>query len=382
LARFREGARQYVDVVDERRAADAAATVRAFARAGWSDGVALLADALARDPELVLALADVLDRGSVAPHVEAMRRQLLRIVTRVDRPDAASVAVRLAARPSPWIEGEPVGPQRALGSTEVVTTRSAAELAALLDADPFLREEDPELGLLLAHDLLIRHGEAPPALGRLAAWAASTSHPLAPLPIRLLPSEALIHRALPGGRDLRKGGSQPDPVGAPATTVPLAALCRGVGRELEVDVDLVTGVFNDWGSAGNGRSAVRRRERGDGYASEVGAPPPALRADLPARRIAATEACSVLFDCGAHGGAYTDGLGSAAARLEMWRAVCGLLGRSWPTASIEELDALAGAATWVRIEPDDPWFWRWMWDLWLLVETQEAVAVIAGTDIA
>ncbi len=368
--------------------------VSAFARRlrgarDWSDiDQRLRALASTSPPAAVVELADALDaelavRGPDLA-VWSVRDRLLALLAGVPGREATVAAVRLAARPAPGAapSGES-GPDdlvdlgRRLAAGEVAGTRPAEHLIALLGTDEALRD-DPELGLLLTHELVIRGEAVGEVAGPFVAWAVRCDHPLAVLPVELTELEGELVSWLP-----RHPGSQradaPWPEIPHRAAVPLVDLLGGVARRVGPVPLYAAAAFADWVRHSNGQIDVAVFEPGVGYARAAGKPP-ALRADRPARQLTPEMVCVRLFTAANGGGAYSRGLGGAFARLAMWESMAGLLGLTWPAAP-RDVAATARSARWIALEVSDHWFYDLAWDEWLVAATADRVTVLAATDI-
>ena len=67
----------------------------------------------------------------------------------------------------------------------------------VIDGDEQLQRDDPEFGLLLSHELVLRGSDPPVGAAWYGTWAQETNHPLAPLPFHLLDIEREMPTGLP-----------------------------------------------------------------------------------------------------------------------------------------------------------------------------------------
>ncbi len=354
----------------------------------WTDIEARLRSLAATSPSSVVELAAALDaeladRGPDLT-VWSVRDRLLTLLAGVPGGDASVAAVRLAGMPvrGAGPAGAEAGPDdlaelgRRLAASEVAGTRPAADLIALLGADERLRD-DPELGLLLTHELVIRGEPVGEVAGPFVAWAVRCEHPLAALPAERDELEAELVAWLP-----RHPGSQrtdvPWPVVPHRAAVPLVDLMAGVARRIGPGPSSAGAAFADWVQRSNGSVDVAVFAPGVGYDRAAGKPP-ALRADRPARPLSPEMVCVRLLAAANGGGAYSRGLGGAFARLAMWESLAGLVGLEWP-GTVQDVAAAARSARWIALEVSDHWFYDLAWDEWLVAETAERVTVLAATD--
>lgn len=334
-------------------------------------------------PQDTIAFAGVLDleleRRGFDPAVHAVRSSLLDLVCGLVHDDATQLAVRLASRPAmtpPGTGGRQL--HRARGAMQIAGTRPAPEIWELLGDRDGLRHSDPEFGLLLLHEVVVRGEPAPPPARWFVEWAAGTGHPLGQLPPALLPIEDGFPDRLPRyGRAVGAAPADP-PAPAPAEPSPLGAIVPGVGQAVKVDTVRIGAPFRHWAHHATGRVQITAfAAAGSGFPPSL--PPPRLAAEVRSSTIPAAAGVESLFAAAVARDASSLSPGGAEARRRTWEAVSGIVDRAWP-APLPAVAAAATAARWVEAEPDDPWFGAGAGHLWLLVEAADRLVVVAASE--
>lgn len=348
----------------------------------WRRESERVAEVLAEQPWDALALAAALEDDLALSGfdlaLDSMRRSLVGLLVRLEHDDATAIAVRLASESGTRRAGIAVcQAEQGREAMQIAGTRPAAEIWDILADPEGIRVSDPEFGLLLTHELVVRGEPASPVVESFLEWALETSHPLAWLPSELLAVECGLPPLLPryGSRAGSLSVSLPDV--ASQDRVPLGDLIGGLGDVVTVDRTRIGATFREWTEQSNGRIVIA------GYRPRADFPPgllePRLHRDCRASLTAPSEAVEMLFSTVVASGAYSQGPGGAYSRLRAWEAVSGIVDREWPCA-VEELARAASIARWIRVEPDDPWFNRVAWDAWQVVDLADRVVVLAATD--
>ena len=347
----------------------------------WRREQERVAQLVVERPQDTVAFAGVLDleleRRGYDLAVSAVRSSLLDLVCALVHDDATHLAVHLASQPGfPHPEAPDARYERSRGAMQVAGTRPASQIWQVLNEADGLRWRDPEFGLLLLHELVVRAEPVPTAARWFVEWSIETGHPLAQLPTQLLPIEAGLPTWLP--RYGQPAGVRPLPFPDPPPVVPVALgdVLNGLGAALPVDRARIGVTFGDWIEHSNGRVEITAHAPGTTFPY---GPPPRLHRSLTVAKISAAAAVEVLFSTAEAGGAYASGPGGAHARLRTWQAIAGIVGHDGPLA-VERLAAAAEEMRWIRAEPDDPWFENVAWDLWLIGATGARIVVVAATD--
>ena len=344
----------------------------------WRDAQQRMARAIRGTPTAALDIAQALDddlyRHGFDIALDALRRDAFVLSCQDRGAEATRVAVELGARP-------PVQPTpsprpdyvRLRNAREIVGRRPPEEVGDLLRAD-LLRHDDPEFGLLLSHELVLRGSGAGPVASWYARWAESAAHPLAQLPLRLLDIEAGLGSCLPqyGAGNGSSWTGLPD---LPAGRGPLGDLIPGVGSPAPVLTDLVAAPFQDWLDYSNGSVQVARYILGDTFPADL----PELRPDREAVLVPPARVVQSLFSAASNGGAYSPSPGGALARLRVWTSLRALL-RLPADVPVDEVAQAAADATWIQLATDDDWFDDVAWDVWLVVTDGASVTTVAATD--
>lgn len=335
----------------------------------------LVDELLSERPRDAIRLVAALDTESkehgVDPALQAMRRAVLGIVTGLDDGGATAVAVELASKPGPSRPGIRSPFARSRGAMEIAGTRPPAEIWPLLAEPDGLRQNDPEFGLLLLHELVVR-GESVPSAGTwFSGWAAAASHHLAQLPAELLPIENGLSHCLPTFTTYGQAMIHPDR--HPKDPVPLGQLLPGLGSARAVNRDVIAASFHEWG----GRLQIDAFAPGSDFA--IGNQEPRLESDLGASAITAATAIEFFFSVSASGGAYTFGPGGSYSRLRTWETIASIVNVDWP-APLDRLAVAVEDSLWIQVEPRPPWFYDVAWDIWLINVSADRVVVIAATD--
>ena len=233
-----------------------------------------------------------------------------------------------------------------------------------------LLSSDPEMGLLMLHEMVMRKQRLPANATEYVRWAHSIDHPLAVLPLQLLSIEDDVPARMPRYRST--GGSLPWPATPdPTSMVPLPELLRSVGDAAPIDVELALTAVDDWMGA-----EVRRFARGELPVADADIEPP-LSDDRPAAPIAASTAFATLLY--PWGGLDKETWGSGLARLRAWKSLAGIIGTGWPT-SLTELDDRATGAEWIALSTERCDWFDQIVDVWLIAVTDEHVTIIAASD--
>jgi len=350
-------------------------------RDSWRREQEHVAKLVVERPQDTIAFAGVLDleleRRGYDLAVSAVRSSLLDLVCALVHDDATHLAVHLASQPGfPHPEAPGARDERSRGAMQVAGTRPASQIWQVLADTDGLRTRDPEFGLLLLHELVVRAEPVPSAARWFVEWSIETGHPLAQLPTKLLPIEAGLPAWLPHFGPAAGVRLLPFPDPPPAVPVTLGDVLNGLGPTLPVHRDRIGAPFRDWIEHSNGRVEIAAHAPGTTF--PYGSPP-RLHRLLTVAKISPATAVDALFSNAKVGGAYASGPGGAHARLRTWEAIAGIVGHDGPLA-LAQLAVAADRTHWIRAEPDDPWFENVAWDLWLIGATSERIVVVAATD--
>lgn len=218
-----------------------------------------------------------------------------------------------------------------------------------------------------------------PSVERLWQRLQRDRHPLASLPLTLLPEEEAEEEseALPNSASNTER--------------------RAVDITTDQDRDRITAAVANWVEESNGRVAARvaRLEPPASSAEDV---TPALlgtlgpefdrdaEPDQPAGRsifqVTLSEAFAYLFSAARNGGAYNYGLGAAYGRHETWLSVAGLCGAE-PDADFETVARSAAQSDWLCFDTAGGWFDSvrvWEIGLVALRPGGATLAALAATD--
>ena len=210
--------------------------------------------------------------------VSAVRQSLFSIVCRTRSSEATAIAYRLAAaarRPHPHHPQLDPADARGRRAMELSATRPTPEVHALLDgADLF--DTDPEFGLLLLHELVLRRKGLPRSAARYSDWAVrcgSSARVPAAAAARRGGASARCHGHVRAGSRrqplVTRGHRAERPGAAPHSC------CPDWGRPWTATTSGIRGLFRDWGVEGYAVDVQRRTAR-------LGVPHP-LRATNPDR---------------------------------------------------------------------------------------------------
>lgn len=346
----------------------------------WRAERALVQESVSASPTNALRWASAFDTeirsNDFDLAIHAVRQGLFDQVVALDSEDATDIAIELVLTPGPSRPGVPAGPTwLARQAFRLAAARPASELQASIGPGSLTRSRQPELGLLIFHELVLR-GCNLADIDWYPSWATRHTHPLNLLPVSLLDLEGGFGYWLPtyaGGATGYPLASMRSIDGEQSTA---GALLSGLGARVEVDQDQIAAPFRDWVESSNGRVEVAAFEKGTAFGVSVG---PLLEASLGCVRVPVAEGLGMLFSWTVASGAYSHGPGGAYARLRTWEAVAGLLGRAWPTRICSLADEIQDS-DWVRFDTEDPWFHRVAWDVFLAVDLGSRTVTIAATD--
>ncbi len=355
---------------------------RARGSKDWRTERARLTEAIRRTPGAALTIAraadDDLNRHGYDLAVSALRHDAFELACQSAAEKATSVAIQLGARPPMQHPNYPRPDYlRLRNALQIAGTRPSAEIKQILDDDESLRRRDPEFGLLLTHELVLRGAEPSPGAVWYSDWAAETDHHLARLPLKLLEIEREMPSGLPQYPGALGASSWPTTMETSDEYVPLGELLRGIGPEVPVHVDEVLTPFQDWLNHSNGRVHVAGYNPGESYST--GLPEPQIHAGRQAIRITAPAALRSLFIAGSGGGAYSPSPGGVMARHYVWTSLTALMDLPAGTP-IDQVAKAAADACWIRLATDDDWFDDVAWDVWMIVDDGRRVISIAATD--
>jgi hypothetical protein len=349
----------------------------------WRIARERLAQAIRRKPSAALNLAKALDddlsRHGYDIAISALRHDAFELACQSPGEEATPVAIQLGARPPMQHPNYP-RPEylRLRNAMQVAGTRPSREIKQALDRDENLRHEDPEFGLLLTHELVLRGAEPSPGAGWYSDWAARTNHPLARLPLQLLEIEREMPTGLPQYPGALGASSWPTTSEeTPDEYLPLGELLRGIAPGVPLAVDEVLTPFQDWLDHSNGRVQVAGYRLSSSFAA--GLPDPQIHAERPATLMPPSRALRSIFIAASGGGAYSPSPGGATARLQVWTSLTALMDVPAGTP-IDQVAKAAGDARWIRLAPDDVWFDDVAWDVWMIVDDGHRVISVAATD--
>ena len=241
----------------------------------------------------------------------------------------------------------------------------------------------------LLYELTVRSSPAVwgPAAAGVAAAMREAGHPLARLPLTLLPVEREIPAFLPRYSGGGLGWSNPAPdddarpladetVARPGIEtvddLPTDHAARSAVRTWDGEIEARQVVFTRPVSADNVSAAAFRAAGvvSFGTAGER----------LIGRWVPPGRAFNLLFCAAQNGGAYSSGERSAYGRLAAWESLAALAGVP-PGAGCDEVAVVAGTCLWVEFGDTD-WFEQVAWDLGLVCvrPDRRTAVVLAATD--
>lgn len=257
----------------------------------------------------------------------------------------------------------------------------------------------PEFSVCLLHELVLVSDEVErfPALRSFAEMLVDVGHPLAALPLSLLPEEHGL-RPPRGAADDWTWTVPPTPLVAfdvPEVHTTPSMQQRVAGIEmteisLQCSADVMGAAVRHWRTQSNGKIT----------AQEFWAPDPVAEEDFPAAfellplvpwsadqapaRLYPSSPDSVLrvlLTAAVRGPAYGYGLYGAYGRLAAWRSLGGLAGAP-ADAPIAYTAEMVRQANWFRVDTASEWFYNVAWDLAVaaLRSGGQEIAVLAATD--
>ncbi|MFF5570744.1 DUF6183 family protein [Streptomyces luteogriseus] len=296
------------------------------------------------------------------------------------------------------------------GSAQVTAERRLAQMVALghraEDIAAVMYSEEPgtavshEFKACLLQELVLKGVPVAeyPVLGSFGETLVNEEHPLAVLPLHLLPAERGLRRPPHAPRDWT-WALPPSTVAKHSDQPELQVSPEMRRRSAEVDPVEIT-VAEVAEALG---AAVRHwRERSNGLvaAQEFWSPAPVSSDDFaavferlpltawpkkeaPARLHSASSdrVLRVLLTAAVRSPAYGTGLYGAYGRLAAWRSLGGLVGAP-ADALINQTAALVEQTHWFIADPSSDWFYQVAWDLAVaaLRPGGQAIAVLAATD--
>ncbi|MBT2458327.1 DUF6183 family protein [Streptomyces sp. ISL-86] len=317
----------------------------------------------------------------------------------VAHPGLESLRTLLRVPASPHLEG----PER---------TRAERRLAALvahghriedIARSVFTRNSESvhsrEFSACLLHELVLDsvQVEEHPALRSFAGTLVAGGHPLALLPLSLLPEEGGLRRPASAADDWT-WTVPPTPLvsfDAPELQTTPSMRQRMAGIDMtEISVpasaELMGAAVQHWCTQSNGKVAAQEFWSPDPVTSEDFPaafkllpliPWPADQA--PARLYPSTpdSVLRVLLTAAVRGPAYGSGLYGAYGRLAAWRSLGGLTGAA-ADAPITHTAELVRQTRWFRVDTASMWFYEVAWDLAIaaLRPGGQEIAVLAATD--
>jgi len=283
------------------------------------------------------------------------------------------------------------GPANAAQAVRLATTEpdpsrvrlAAAQLASAQRVEHLLPhfqeyERAPEFFACLTQELVLRHpaiGEEGP-IRRVAAHLADAHHPLAVLPLSLLPFEDRL--------DLPAYGLRGASFALPFGPVERSGYPRRPGHRVPavelLAPGLLTAAVENWVEDSNGRVEARAFrlavpwELDASLLEGLGLTCLEGEGELTMRAATPSEVMRVLFAAAAYGSAYGSGRGGAYGRLLAWQSMTALAGGS----RIED----AADRSWALFDASTAWFHQVAWDLGVaaLDPDRLLVHVLAATD--
>ncbi len=296
------------------------------------------------------------------------------------------------------------------GPAQIRAERRLAQLVALgqrpedivsvvYDEEPGIAASD-EFKACLLHELVLEDVAVPefPLLRSFGEALVTQQHPLAPLPLRLLPTERALLRPAHAPRDwtwtlppatvkehsdrpelhvsaeMRRRGAEFDPVDV---TVPEAAEAMGAA-------------VRHWLEESNGTVAAQEfwctsPVSADDFAAVFERLPltpwPGKEQRARLHPAASDRVLRVLLTAAVRSPAYGSGMFGAYGRLAVWRSLGGLVGAA-PDAPVDDTAMLVEQAHWFIADPSSDWFHQVAWDLAVAVLRPggQDIAVLAATD--
>lgn len=354
-----------------------------------------------RDVPLLSALVAALDRASsagvaAAPHLASMAENALALVPGIAAVDAVfGMSAVAAARPA----GRSVP-----GHSDAWARETGERLACVQGEESLLHAIARFGGERVHHDLLaiwihtavIRGGslEQLEPVVRYHEVLRASGHPLAKLPLSLLPIERATPPEQPRFAVTSWGGWGGWPQIGSLDLAPPEGTERRVGRERtsEERAAAIGEVTASWRAVSNGIYEARVFELDPalpgvpasprllldlGLECLAGAEPGAVRASV----LSPERAWDVLFAAGAHGGDYDVARSGAWGRFAAWTSLRALAGLD-PDATYAETEDAARACAWTGFLADTDWFYRVVTDLGIaaVAPSGRSIAVLAGSD--
>ncbi len=351
--------------------------------------------------EVLLAVAATLtDEASVPQVEEGVRRAILERVQETLALtlglESVAAALQVSGMRRGWAASAPPNSYRSL-RLEAAPMLAQAQPSPVLGAlfERFAPDTAYAESLLCLVQEMVLRGTA--IVGAAAAfWGRHSGlHPLARLPLRLLPIERRLPGYLPSYGQGTKNYSTP---GVSAEAVlpllpPTTLEADWIENPLtEPDAKRLRAAVENWETGSNGRSEARL------FRSDMDIPPSAITAalvlslplaclegafgpDLTLNAVSPADVLSTVFAAAGNGGAYSQGLGGAYGRLAAWEAF-GALAGAGETASIEAAAVLAESCAWFSFTAKTAWFYSVAWDFGLVAlrPDRRTLAVLAATD--
>ncbi|MFD8420885.1 DUF6183 family protein [Streptomyces sp. NPDC059466] len=296
------------------------------------------------------------------------------------------------------------------GPVRIRAERRLAQLVALgqrpEDIVPVVYAGEPgiaasdEFKACLLHELVLADVAVPeyPLLRSFGEALVTRRHPLAPLPLRLLPTERALLRPAHASRDwtwamppatvkehsdrpelhvsaeMRRRGAESDPVDVtvPETSEAMSAAVRHWREESNGTV--VAAEF--WCA-----SPVSADDFAAVFERLPLTPWPGKEQSARLHPAASDRVLRVLLTAAVRSPAYGSGMFGAYGRLAVWRSLGGLVGAA-PDAPVDDTAMLVERAHWFIADPSSDWFHQVAWDLAVAVLRPggQNIAVLAATD--
>jgi hypothetical protein len=300
-------------------------------------------------------------------------------------------ATTSAGRPSS------IAPRRWLRIASMLASAQPLDVLVRLFEDLEHSEVHAERLLVLAQELVIRAipCDQQPAIVRLLERMKAQRHPLARLPLTLLPDiEADIVDYLPRYASQSTAWSRPEkPDAQPVTQGQPTAIPRTIEEVSDRSrAQRISMCIRGWETESNGRSEVRIFKVLPSLSA--GNISPAFLRSLPLAALegadeqkliivptAPSHIFSTLFAAAANGGAYTSGRYGAYGRLHTWASLAAIVANddTWQVEAVAQ--QMAGCA-WFDIDTTTDWFYQVAWDILLvaLLPDGQHVITFAATD--